>query len=89
MDNTKINKIMNTAWVRKAMTEFMSQRTHTKSYISQDATEVYEGEELDCVTILTNKAQEIEFKHFSIVLSERPDIRAGYILIEDIKPIKV
>ena len=86
MDNTKINKIMNTAWVRKYMAEFMSQRPHTKSFISQDDTECSDHEDFNCITILRNDAQYAEFQIFSTewIQKFRPDIRAGCMLIKDV-----
>jgi len=84
MTASKIEKIMNTAWVRKYLSMFMSERPHTDSFISQDATRVSDSDGFDCVTILYNDAQLREFQIFSTewIQNLRPDIRAGYTLIK-------
>lgn len=82
---------MNTAWVRKYMAVYMSQRPHTKSFISQDDTECSDHEDFDCVTTLHNKAQYAEFQIFSTecIQKFRPDIRAGCILVDEVTIEKV
>ena len=83
--SNKIEKILKTAMVRKAMVEYMSQRDHTKSYISQDATQVYEGKkDFDCVTTLYNDAQLHEYTNFVYsYLQHHPEINAACILVEE------